>query len=368
VLKQSARGQLPSIPTPLPVRWREFRQRTLPVLVFVASLALTIPAWRAWVDTAAVPGIGEGTQSLVTSPQPGLVQQLAVRPWQKVNRGDLIAVIRPVDPRAQLDLVQAQIQLARLHSQPSLAQQNALDYERIRMDLLRTRAELAIAKVNLERAANDVARNAPLYEQRMVSEETYDLSLKSRQAYRAEVDEKSKAVAEMERRLQELRFLGEPEPTGGDSPYRQLVASISALHANAATNWGLIPLTAPITGMVRTIHRQPGEYVADGEPLVSIGGLKADHIVAYLRQPYRFDPQVGMKAKVATRTQKRQLFWTEIREVGAHVEVITNSLAFLRQGLLVDAGLPIILDVPQEARIRPGETVDIWLSGGGARK
>lgn len=368
MLKQSAKGQLPRIPTPLPVRWREFRQRNLPFIVFAAALSLTLPAWRGWVNSDTMAGIGEGARSLVTSPQPGLIRQLAVRPWQKVNRGDLIAVIMPVDPRAQLDLLQGQIQLARLHYQPSIAQQNALDYERIRMELLRTRSELAIAKVNLELADNEVSRNAPLVKDKMVSEQTYDISLKTRDAYGAEVAEKGKAVTEMERRLQDLRFLGEPQSAAADPEFAQLLASMSALHASAATNWGLLPLTAPITGMVGMIHRQPGEYVQDGEPLVTINALKADHIVAYLRQPYRLDPEVGMKAKVATRTQKRQLFWTEIQEIGAQVEIITNSLACVRQGFLVDVGLPIILGVPGDAHIRPGEAVDVWLGGRGPEK
>jgi hypothetical protein len=61
-----------------------------------------------------------------------------------------------------LDLLQVERQMARLRFQPSLAEQNAMNYEQVRVDLLRTKSEQAIAKVNLERAQNEVQRNTPL--------------------------------------------------------------------------------------------------------------------------------------------------------------------------------------------------------------
>jgi hypothetical protein len=66
-----------------------------------------------------------------------------------------------------------------------------------------------------------------------------------------------------------------------------------------------------------------------------------------------------MKVRVTTREQKRQRFPSEIIQVGAQVEVITNALAFVRQGSLVDSGLPIVVQIPPFVKMRPGELVDI---------
>ena len=66
-----------------------------------------------------------------------------------------------------------------------------------------------------------------------------------------------------------------------------------------------------------------------------------------------------MPVEVLTRSRVRKRFLSEVRQVGAQLEMITNSLAFLRPGLLVDAGLPIVVDVPDHVNIRPGETVDL---------
>ena len=358
---------LPTIPTPPQVLWREFRLGVIPVVTFGALVAVIVLLWSQVNTAQMLGGVGEGVRSMVSSPQPGLLLELKVRPYQLVNQGDPIAVIQPVDPRMPLDLLQAELQVARMRFQPTIAEQNAMNYEQVRGDLLRTKAELAIAKVNLERAQNEVTRNTPLYHEKLVSEDLYDLSLKTRDAFQAEITEKTKAVQDIEQRLQELRSLGDPQVVATDDRLQELLSRLDATQASAASNWGPLTLVAPISGMIGAINRQQGEYVVEGEILVGVLSLWSDRVVGFLRQPYPVDPEVGMQVKVTTRTPKRLQFWTSISQVGAQVEVITNALAFVRQGALVDVGLPIVMDLPAQSRIRPGEIVDLWIKPGTAR-
>lgn len=353
---------LPTIPTPPRVIWREFRLRVVPVILFAGLVGAIALLWSHVNTAQTLSGVGEGVRSLVTSPQPGLLQELKVRPYQLVNQGDPIAVIRPVDPRMPLDLLKMELDVARMRFQPSVAEQNAMNYEQVRSDLLRTKSELAIAKVNLERALNEVQRNTPLYHEKLVSEDIYDLSLKTRDAFQAEVTEKTKAVQSMEQRLHELQALGDPQLAGPDERVEKLLSRLDVAQASVASNWGPITLVAPVSGMVSVISRQPGEYVLDGEPLVAVHSLWSERVVGYLRQPYPIDPEVGMPVRVTTRNQKRLQFWTSISQVGAQIEVITNALAFVRQGALVDVGLPIVMELPAESHVRPGEVVDLWIN------
>ena len=352
---------LPPIPTPPRLLWREFCLRVVPVLFFCALVAVVAVMWSQVNTAQTLTGVGEGARSLVSSPQAGLLWELKVRPYQLVNQGEVIAVVQPVDPRMPLELFQAEMQVARLRSQPSMAEENAMNYERVRSDMMRARSELAVARVNLSRALNEVNRNTPLFQKSVISEEIYDFSLKSRDAFQAEVTEKSNAVHSMEQRLQELRALGDPQLAATNNPFQELLGRLDTARDSAVSNWGPITLVAPISGMVSVVYRQQGEYVVDGELIVGVHALWSERVVGYLRQPYPVDPEIGMPVKVTTRNQKRVEFWTSISQVGAQVEVITNVLAFVRQGTLVDAGLPIIMDLPPECRIRPGEVVDLWI-------
>ncbi len=358
---------LPPIPTSPRLLWREFRMRVVPWLFLSGLVAAIAVMWTRVNIGQSIVGVGEGERALITSPQPGLLRELKVRPYQLVNQGEPIAVVHPADPRVPLDLLRLELDLQRLRLQPTLPEQNAMNYERVRSDLLRIKSELAVAKVNLERAQNEVDRNKPLYEEKLVSEDIYDLSLKTRQAFEAEVAEKTAAVREMEQRMEELRSLGEPEATDAGDQFQQLLSRLDAAQSLAASNWGPVTLVAPISGMVSAVQRQQGEYILDGEPLVVVHSLWSDRVIGYLRQPYPIDPEIGLPVKVTTRTHAREQFWTSISQIGAQVDIITNALAYVRQGSLVDVGLPIVIDLPSQSRIRPGEIVDLWIKPADAR-
>ena len=354
-------SRLPLIPSAPSAKWRIFRTRWVPVIVFVAGACGSLVLWRSVGTSSTLPGVGEGVRSIVASPQPALLQQLFVEPYQLVNQGDPIATIVAADPRIQFDLLRSELDLARMRVQPSIAEENAMNFERIRVELLRTKSELAIAKVKLELARKDVARNTPLYKEKLVAEDIYELSLNIRDAYQVEVEEKAKAISEIEGRLESLSGLGDPLSGAANEQIVQLESKLRGVSDAAATNFAPIILTAPVTGMIGAIQRHAGEYVIAGEPLVIINSLWSDRVVGYLRQPYMVDPEVGMPVLVTTRTRERKRFHAQITQVGAHVESITNSLAYLRPGFLTDAGLPIVVALPANIQIRPGEVVDLLI-------
>ena len=341
------------------VRWRLLRERVVPLIVFSATVATVAMLWRSNASRGRAVGIAEGTRSLVTSPQAGILEEVIVQSYEFVEAGQPLAVVRPQDPRSRVDLVQMELEMALAQLQPSLPEENALDYERVRLELLRTQAELAMARVNLIRADNEERRSRPLYLERLVSEDAYDLSLQTRNLYLAEVAAKSNAVVEIQYRLDSLRSLGEPEGERASQDAEVLRTHLEALRAQANTNLASYTLVAPISGMVAAVHRQPGEQVVEGEALLTLTAPESDRIVGYLRQPYAVALQVGQRVRITTREYPGRSFWSEITQVGAQVEVITNSVAFLRFGVLVDSALPFVVQLPSDSGIRPGELVDL---------
>ena len=352
------------IPSPPKVKWREFCRRFLPGAVFLVALAAAILVARRVSITQGIAGVAEGIRSMVASPHVGLLQDVKVRPFEMVQAGQTLAILLPLDPRSQLDFVQAGVQLARMRHEPSVADQNAMNFEQINVDLLRLRRELAVAKVSLERADSVLRRNEVLFKKKLVSEDAYELSLKDRDVAQTEVVETTKAIAAIEQRLEVLRPLGVPGAT--NLPLNLLIVQLEKQLSNAETNWAPIILTAPISGMVHMIHRQPGEYVADGEYLLTIHSTRAQYIVGYMRQPYRVEPEIGMPVQVLTRSRQRRKFQSIVLQVGAQIDYITNAIAYMTRQALVDTGLPILIDVPPHVFIRPGEVVDLVFNAAGA--
>jgi len=349
------------IPTPFSTIWREVRIRVIPLFVFVGVGVACYYLWDQMGRGSSVPGVGEGVRSTVASPYVGILQQVYVEPFQWVEQGQPLARIAPVDPQAKLDLLQSELQLTRIRLEPSQSDQNAVSYERLRFDWLRLKQELAMARVNLKIADGTAGRYENLVKDNLVSREVYEISVGARELYEAEISTKSEAIAEIEGRMKELRGLGEPQSPGTNQNTIELIARLESRLAAAETNWSPITLVAPISGMVQVIYRHSAEYVVEGEPLMSISSARSDRVIAYLRQPYPLDPEIGMEAEILTRTRKPKRFTSKISEIGAQIETITNSLAFIKQGSMVDEGLPVVFLVPMDAHIRPGEIVDVIL-------
>lgn len=352
-------ARLEPIPTPVRVQWREFRLRVLPPVLFLLVMGLTVLLWEE-AGVGGVPGMAEAEPTLVTAPQGGLLGEVLVAPFQVVRAGQPLAVLQPADPRTSFDRLQAELALGRIRSQPSVAEDNAMSFERIRVELLRTQAELAIARVNLARAEREVERYTPLHREKLLSQDLYELSLSGRDALRAEVEAKTAAASTIERRLTELSRLGEPGG-GTDAAANATLAQFEARLREASAELGPITLLAPRDGMVHAVQRQAGESVLPGESLFVISPLRSERVVGYLRQPYPVELAVGLAVEVSTRERNRRVFTSSIAQVGARLEVITNALAFVRPNALVDSGLPFVVTLPAGLNLRPGEIVDLQI-------
>ena len=348
--------RLTPIPTSWTTRWSLIRQQVLPFLAFAMVTVGVVVTWQQ-VATGNLAGMAEGAYSLVSSPQNAVLETLLVEPFTSVTAGQPLAVLVPTDPRAAFDLWQAELTRERLHAEPSVAEANAMSFERFRTDLLRVQSELEVARVNLQRAEREVLRYTPLRQENLLSEDLFELSQSARDALRAEVESKEKMVNLLQGRAAALQSLGVPN-TNLPTKSTQL-GHLERLRAAALTNLAPVTLFAPRSGLVQGIFRQPGEHVVLGEPILQISPWRSDRIVGYARQPYPFTLRPGLKVDVITREQPRRQFTSEIAQVGARLEVITNALAFVRPNTLVDSGLPFVVRLPADLDLRPGEIVDL---------
>lgn len=342
---------LDPIPTPLSERRREFFVRHVPILVFLAAIAGVVSLWNQYGSGTSLVGVGVAPRTSLVSPQPALLATYLVEPYARVQRGDPIAVLQPYDPRAEFDRLRSRMDLSRLQNTPSLGQNNAVALERLRVELLQTRTDLALAKVRLDLAESELARNEPLFQERLVTADIFELSRSTRDLHRAEVNEKTQAIEALESRFAQLELDFAPQ---GLVPDPTLLQALDALQQ--ATN---LVLHAPEPGIVSPFLRFPGEFVSEGEPLLSIQHDRASQVVGYLRQPFTFDPQSGTPVTLTRRSPRRERTPSTILHVGPQFETITNALALIQNTFLIDAGLPIVIAVPDSYFLRPGELVDI---------
>lgn len=357
---------LPPIPTPPRQWWMLFCQRALPVATFAAALVATAVLWKFQGVGRSFVAVGDGARTHVLAPQTGTLVDMLVPPFAEVRQGTPLAIVREYDPRAALDRTRLRLDVARLRALPSLADSRAVDLERIRLELARIRSELATARVRHEFASREVDRLEPLLRGQLIAENTFEISRATRDMNAAEVQEKERLLHEIQTRLRVLE--SGQSPSLATSPADIPPPPVPDFDLDSLDDPGPVTtLTAPIDGVVGSWLRRPGEFVVEGEPLLAVHAPRAERLVGYLRQPVGFDPQAGMEVRVTRRSLRRQQFQTTIRHVGSQFETITNALALVRDGVLLDVGLPVVIDLPDDHSIRPGEMVDIVVNTSTAR-
>jgi multidrug resistance efflux pump len=362
---------LPLIRTPLKQRLRVLRHRWLPVLTMLVVVLAVSLMWRHMARPTSFVAMVETIQTVVMSPDAGLLTNIAIAPLQEVRAGDLIAEIITTDPRtvnSRLSVLRGRMQLMEMELDPILnRQRSALDYERLVVDCAQIKVELATARVNLERAKNSFERNEKLFKDSLLSADLYDESLKGKQALEVEVSEKEKIVALTEKSLERLSYMADTFVPGGENdPLKAALAIEEEKMKVFQAKMKPVELQAPIDGIATILHKRPGEQVLPGEAIVTITSRKAERIVGYLPQAFPINPKVGMKVEVATRSPlslHRTKGMATITGVSPHLESITN--AFLRPGgpqsTVPVMGRIVSVSLPADLNLLPGQPLDITL-------
>ncbi len=359
--------RLPPIPIPLKQRWQDARLRLAPILVFGAVWLVIGLLWKDYVAAPTMVGQAEPVLAQVSSHKPGVLAELRVTRFQTVKAGDLIGRVIIADPKiltSSLAVVQAEIDLLRANMEPIAAQQQrAVVYGRLRLDWMRQRADLAAARVELQLAESEYARNQELFQDKILSQQALDQAKAARDGLQDQVHALAQLVTEAEGGFQQMQITNLADISKvSDTP---LVAAIAAQESKlrlAEAELSPISLTAPMDGIVNVVYRHAGEAVVPGEPILTIATLAPVRIVGYLRPPIFEEPQAGMRVQIRSRNPRRQAGWGSIVKVGSQLETIPPTMLGPVPFAEVIQGLPIDITLPPELKIRPGELVDIFLT------
>lgn len=359
---------LPPIPTSPAVRTREFRSRLLPKVVFGVILLFIVLLWWLYISAPVLVGQVEPITTFVNSPKAGILKKLDLVRLQQVKAGDVVAEVATTDPKvvdSSLAVIRSEIDLLKVNMEPEMTEQRyAIQYDRLRLDAMSQRVDLASSKVKLQQAENDLRRAAALAKTKIVSDSQYEQSQATRDKLLSDVQERTKLVSEMEKSL-EAHQLRDDKSVKMPGPAEILRASIAVQEAKLAlTEAELQPivLKAPIDGVVSVITRRPGETITPGEPIATITAMTSDHILGYIRQPIAVRVATGMSVEIQARSFNRPIGKGTIVHVGTQLEPINPVLLLTSSASTTPVlGLPLEISLPPGLKLVPGEIVDLAL-------
>jgi multidrug resistance efflux pump len=351
--------RLPPIPSPPEHHWRQIRASLLPCLTFAAVLALAVWLWGKNLATPVIIGQAEAPQADVTTFQAGRLTRLTVHLFQQVQAGDVVAIIEASDPLVlsnTIAVVRAEMELIRADGGMDAGDKTRLaDF---RLSWMIRRAELTAAKAQLNWAQAEFDRITKLAAEKFSSQFELDVARRDRDQYALEVAERGAAVEAAEKAWKEL----DPSTSKGESQSTKAALALAERQLQLAeAELQPIKLTAPISGIVSKIDKYENSAVATGDAIMTIASATPDRIVGFVSQPIRLEPKVGMRAEVRTRGAIRTLGQTQVTHVGPRIELFDAPLRVRGMGAAQERGLPIVMALPPNIHVRPGELVDIRL-------
>jgi HlyD family secretion protein len=236
------------------------------VLSSIAAFAIYNTTSAADRDGAIIAsGTVEATQAELGFQVSGRLETISVREGDQVTAGNQLAHLEQSELAAQREVARAQVAAAQAGLAELLAGSR-------REEIAHARAVLAVATDKRDLAQRDVERLAPLAEN----------SLVSRQAFDQQRTQLSISQGEVAKAKEELQIL----ETG---PRKERIAAQRAALEQAQATVGRIDaqiaqtqLAAPFGGTVTVRHREPGEALSPGNPVLTIRNFDDRWVRVYI--------------------------------------------------------------------------------------
>ncbi len=352
--------QLTPIPTPTAQRLREFRIQVLPIATFLAVLAGVVTLWHRYVMPSNIVAEVEAVRANIITVVPGTLKELKVERFQRVTKGQELAVISTSDGdalKAGVAAIQADLRVLKARMRLDVERNNAT-YEENRLEYLRERVDLAVKRADLKYWEYEVKRNRALLTATppLVSASEFEWFQQQAESTRVSVEEGERYLAEKEKTLPKL------QPSASDLANDPISEAIRAQEEKLRLTSEPISLKAPFDGMVSAVNHRAGERVAEGAPIIVLSAIESDRIVGFIRQPIIVRPKAGDVVQIRRRSFQRELKTSTVLEVGSQLEVMPSTLLATDARAGREVGLPFLVKVPQGMNLLPGESVDLLLN------
>lgn len=317
------------------------------VLTAAAFAALAIirrqPAGSAGIK---VSGTIETTTTALSFKLPGRVRERLVDEGMKVALGQVVARLDDTEVRQELAGREAELASARAVLAELQAGSRVEEVAQAEAAVVRFKAES-------KRAADESLRSEQLFKREVISRRDLDQAVAARDASTA-------ALREASERLRQVR-------AGARSETRQQaqarVQGAEAAVSLARTRLADTTLLAPSAGVVLSKNIEPGEQVAPGTPVVTLGRIEDVWIRGYVPESDLPRIKLGQKARVTVDGLKGKTFDGRLDFIAQEAEFTPKNVQTEKERVRLVYRIKIGV-ANSEMVLKPGMPADAILETG----
>jgi HlyD family secretion protein len=361
-------------------------------LILLVVVAYVVKWARGPGASLHVSGNIEVTDAEVSFKIPGRVKERLVDEGQEVKTGQVVARLDDTELAQEAALRRADVQAAQAAfdellagSRPEeIAQAKAASEQaEARLDemlagsrpqeLAAAEAALRRAQAETERAKLDMERYAGLYKKAIVSAQqndavrtTYETSLERQR----EAEEQFKLVREGPRKedIEQARAAYRQAQEHYDlvrkGPRKETIEQGRARAdqarqalAVAETRLSYATLLSPLSGIVLSKNIEPGEYVAAGTPIVTVGDLEYPWLRAYINETDLGRVKIGQRVRVTTDTFPGKAYEGHVSFISSQAEFTPKTVQTEKERVRLVYRIKVEIANPK-MELKPGMPAD----------
>ncbi len=328
------------------------RKRLIPVAaaVVVAGAAIAYFATRGGgAGSLTVSGTVEATEARLGFDAPGRVDTVTVHEGDTVDRGRVLAV---------LDTTQAHARSAQARAQLAAAEALLTELRRGSRseEIAQARAQVQAASDRLEQAKRDLARTKQLFDGGAVSPEQYDNAQTALQVARSQADQAQ----------EQLKLVQ-------SGPRSERIQAQEAAVEQARATWkaqlaalDLMTVTAPFDGIVTVRHREPGETVGAGAPVVTLMNPADRWVRIYVPENRVGRVALGEAAAITSDSFPGKSYRGTVTTIASQAEFTPKNVQTSEERVKLVYAVKVGITGDPGLELKPGMPADVRLASEGS--
>lgn len=257
-----------------------------------------------------------------------------------VKAGQVVARLDGEDLKRQVALSQAAVDAAR-------AALRELENGYRKEDVAQAKARLEAASAEARHLASEDARQEALFQKEVISAREYEASHTALLAAQAAERQAAEQYALLKRGYR---------PEQKDQARARLEEAEQAL-ALARTRLGYAELVSPVSGVVLSRNAEPGEVLAAGAPVVTVGDIHRVYLRAYVEETDLGKVKLGQRVKVTCDSYPGKAFEGRVSFLSPEAEFTPKSVQTTKERVKLVYRIKVDVANPEE-ELKPGMPAD----------
>ncbi|UCF20188.1 MAG: HlyD family efflux transporter periplasmic adaptor subunit [Gemmatimonadota bacterium] len=325
-------------------------RRVALVGVVVAAIAVTL--WFTLLrgggdDEIMASGTVEATEADLGFQVPGRIERIAVREGDSVEPGQELAWLDRTETLARLEAAQAQAEAAQ-----ALLEELASGFRS--EEIAQGRAALRAAEQRKSDASRDLERARRLFEGGAVSQQRLDNAETAFELASAEYENAQEALQILESGPRQERIAAQ----------RAVLAQAEATVAQIEAALDFAVIRAPFAGLVTVRHREPGETVGAGAPVITLMNPDDRWVRIYVRADDVGRIAIRQPAAISGDTYPDRIYEGEVVFIASEAEFTPRNVQTTEERVKLVHRVKVQITGDPDFDLKPGLAADVRLEAG----